>query len=479
MGRFFSTVAVRLAFRFSLVLSVAILVLSVAFVGVVQSFSIARQNSELVDAAGTIERMIVRRAMGEIDLPRARRRTESSNPREEFRPPPKNVIPYYISFVVSTADGLVLSTNDPLLPVLEETNGKIRHHFQRNFFIDGNLSIRYFSKKVEIDGKTLVIQTSRDIEREDAERFASAIFRAALLVTSPILIFSFLISLLITKNTMKPVVRITRAASKISSSSLDTQLSLSGTGDEIDELASAFNSLFSRLNADFERERQFTSDVSHELKTPVAVVLGQANLLLRWGKDDAGQLEKSLLSIRKEAKSMESIIANLLQISRIENGRITPKSERVEFLPLFSRIRDEFAHIAPLVSFDISAGEECAVRSDFELLHQVLTVVVSNSVRYAGEECAVSLKAERCCSSVVVFADDDGPGFSGDVLPHVFERFFRGDKAHNRADGGSGLGLSIALVIIGALGGIISAENVVPHGARIRIEIPFSGGDFR
>ena len=114
----------------------------------------------------------------------------------------------------------------------------------------------------------------------------------------------------------------TETAKKISASKLDTRLPVTGKGDDFDALAKTFNDLLSRLQTDFERERQFTADVSHELKTPLAVILGHANLLRRWGKNDPDRLESSLASLIREAHSMESIIGNLLQMTRIENGFI-------------------------------------------------------------------------------------------------------------------------------------------------------------
>ena len=128
---------------------------------------------------------------------------------------------------------------------------------------------------------------------------------------------------------MKPVKEITRAAEKISSTNLETLLPVSNHNDELDYLAQTFNRLFESLKKDFERERNFTSDVSHELKTPVAGILGQANLLKRWGKNDPVQLEQSLDLIITEASAMNSIITNLLQISKLENGREKLMSENL------------------------------------------------------------------------------------------------------------------------------------------------------
>ena len=465
----FRSISVRLAFRFTLVLTAAVIILSIAFVLLVQSFVSAEREAELVKSAESIEKSLVQSSGSGEGRPRVRKK---SSPEDS----PNLSVPYYISFVVSDSEGEVLLTNDPLLPTLSDTEGKVRRLFRKNFFIDGNLNIIYFAKTVESPERTYVVATVVDMDRQTDADIFSTLPKSILMAVWPILLISFFISYLITSRTMKPVVRVTRAASKISSSNLGIErLSLPKHDDEIAELIRTFNSLFDRLKIDFDREKQFTSDVSHELKTPVAVILGQTNLLLRWGKDDPEQLLKSLSSIKRETKSMEAIISNLLQISRLERGKIEARMERVGILPLFMRIREELSSIAPdaVSEIDVSPGD-LEIDTDLELLHQVLTVIVSNSVKYAGNSCRISLSARKSDKFVKILLSDDGPGFEEKSIAHVFDRFFRGNEAHTRdstTSGGSGLGLSIAKVIVGALGGRISAFNAVPHGAGIMIEM--------
>ena len=256
---------------------------------------------------------------------------------------------------------------------------------------------------------------------------------------------------------------------------LDNLLPLTGRGDEIDELSGAFNDLFLRIKADFDRERQFSSDVSHELNTPLTVITGQTNLLLRWGKDNPEQLEKSLLAIKNESASMHAIIENLLQISRIESGRIKPELSKVNIYDLFTRVAEEFKTVHQNLRFEIDCSQKAVISTDGEMLHQILTILVSNSVKFfkasefAQDECVVCLRAFTSDGKTILEESDNGPGISPEVLPHVFERFYRGDEAHSRAAGGSGLGLAIAHTLADSLGATIEASNVEPHGARVRV----------
>ena len=383
-------------------------------------------------------------------------------------------LPYYHTYIAYDSDTEeVLATNDPFLPLLKESGGKALHYFEKDFFFDGDLDVLYFAKAHKLGDRNIVIAVSENIENDSFTKLFPQLPSALLLMALPVLLLSFLFSLLLTKNTMKPVTKITRAAQTMTTENLDGQLPLTGRGDEIDELSSTFNDLFLRIKADFDRERQFSSDVSHELNTPLTVISGQAGLLLRWGKDNPEQLEKSLNAIKDEAKSMHAIIENLLQISRVESGRIKPQLCTVDVGELFARVEEEFSAVAPEVKFTLECPAPVTIETDPEMLHQILTVLVSNSVKFAGGKCTVKLSAVAGEDGrIMICESDDGPGISEEALPHVFERFYRGDEAHTRAAGGSGLGLAIAKTLCDALGAEINAGNVESHGACFQLYFP-------
>ena len=433
--------AVRLSLRFMFILTTAVLLLSIGFLLFVRSIVKANQTAQLKQA----EKIVYMN--GNYDD-----------------------IPYYITYIVYdlyTQD--ILETNDPFLPLLKDSGGKAIRHFEKDFFFDGDLDILYYAATHRRIDKTIVCAVALNIENDSFSIIFSKLPLSLLLMGIPVLLLSFLVSLFITKNTISPVVKITKAARSMTIKNLDGQLPLTGRGDEIDELSDTFNELFMHIKTDFERERQFSSDVSHELNTPLTVITGQTNLLLRWGKDNPEQLEKSLIAIKNESKSMHSIIENLLQISRIESRRIVPQLTELKPCELFTRVSEEFAAVAPEVKFELEGGE-LSLTTDPEMLHQIITVLVSNSVKFAGDKCTVKLSASRGENGELIICEsDDGPGISEKTLPHVFERFFRGDEAHTRSAGGSGLGLSIAKTLADALGARISAGKAEPHGALFKI----------
>ena len=439
--------AVRLSLRFMFILTVSVLLLSMAFLFFIRQLVNGNRTELLRNAENAVFYAFTKN--GEPD------------------------IPYFISYLAYNKETEeVYITNDPFLPLLRDSGGKAVHYFEKNFFIDGDLDVLYYCDTHDFNGRQIICAVSVNIENDSFTVMFSKLPAALLLMSIPVLLISFLFSLLLTKRTIKPVVKITRTARSMTIENLDGQLPLMGRGDEIDELSVAFNDLFLRIKADFDRERQFSSDVSHELNTPLTVISGQVNLLLRWGKDNPEQLEKSLNAIKAESKSMHAIIENLLQISRIESGRIKPQLCEVDVGELFVRVKQEFSAVAPFVSFEISCGKGISsLQTDPEMLHQIITVFVSNSVKFAGEKCTVRLCAEiKPDGELVISENDDGPGIAEEALPHVFERFYRADEAHTRSAGGSGLGLAIAKSLSEALGMEITADNIKPHGVLFAIK---------
>ncbi|MCR4578951.1 MAG: HAMP domain-containing histidine kinase [Treponema sp.] len=374
-------------------------------------------------------------------------------------------IPYFITFIAYNPEsGYIFASNDPFLPLLPDTDGKAVDYFQKDYFYDGDLNILYCAQTHILDGFEIVVASVMNMDNNSSQIILPKIPLILVIMAFSVMIISFFGVFIIARKTISPVMKITKAAQNMSTETLSDLLPLSGRGDEIDELSKTINALFLRIKDDFDRERQFSSDVSHELNTPLTVISGQANLLLRWGKDDPEQLEKSLYAIRDESKSMHAIIQNLLQMSRIESGRIKPQFSLVEIDGLFTRISEEAFAISDKVSVDVK-DSGLSLNTDIEMLHQILMVFVSNSIKFSAGECHIKLSARKEKNHIVISEEDDGPGISVEALPHVFERFYRADEAHTRSAGGSGLGLAIAKTMSDALGAELRAANVQPHGA--------------
>ena len=456
--------AVRLSLRFMFILTVSVMTLSVLFLLFVRSLVQSGQTEELKSAETSVFAALHTLNNNTTQTAVAANSVTITD------------IPYYLTYIAYfTETQEIIATNDPFLPLLEDSGDKALRYIVEDFFFDGNLDILYYAASHEFKGKQITVAVAMNMDNNSSAMLFSKLPPAIMLMILPVLILSFLLSFLLTKNTITPVVRITKAAQSMTTEKLNALLPLTGSNDEIDELSRTFNELFLRIKADFDRERQFSSDVSHELNTPLTVISGQANLLLRWGKNDPEQLEKSLNAIKSESKSMQAIIQNLLQISRIESGRIKPQINKTDVLQLFSRITEEFASIEPNAKITVKHNgsdiDEILLNTDEEMLHQILTILVSNSVKFSGENCNIMLSVAKTENGVILTESDDGPGISEESLPHIFERFYRADEARKR-NGGSGLGLAIAKTLADTLDAKITVENNQPHGAVFSIAIP-------
>jgi two-component system, OmpR family, sensor histidine kinase ArlS len=453
--------ATRLALRFSLLITSIVFVVSSTLLFLLKTSIRTQQSREL-----TVARERIADSLPEL-LQNENQDTDEMLLYDE--------LPYYILFTIyQKTTGNILDTNDPYLPKLPEINGHTARYHRKHFYIDGDLSLLYSSKTYTTEGLgPCIVQTALTLDRDTSEQFITRLPRLLLILLLPLLAVSFWAAHLITARTLRPVQEMTRSARKISSAHLDSRLPVDGSGDELDTLAQTFNELFLRLKTDFDRERQFTSNVSHELRTPLAVILGQAGIIKRWAKNDPEQLEDSLTALIRESHTMESIISNLLQLSRLENGITIPSCKAVAVYPLLKQLAADTAVWSPAAVFSLPDAETnvCAV-TDESLLCQVCTIIIANSIKFSGGPAHITITVQQTAGIVTLSFTDTGRGFSPDILPFVFERFFRGDPSHNRNAGGSGLGLSIARTIMTILGGSITAENAPGGGALLTLFLP-------
>ncbi len=365
-------------------------------------------------------------------------------------------IPYYMSYAVfgiANAETLILGTNDPYLPILPVTsNGKTERYFVKNFYVDGDLNILYTSMRVG----NVFLQTSVNMDVDSIDSLLYKLPFIVLLTLFPILLVSFFTARFLSARLLKPVTDITKTANEISASNLDRRIPESDSKDEIHALARTFNSLFARLQADFDRERQFTSDVSHELRTPLAVLLGHVDLLRRWGKSDPKILNESLETLHSEIKSMQSLVENLLLLSRSERQQTSEKLI-IKVKIFLEKIIDDMRFVSPEVQFELNCPKDAVLLTNPDILTQILRILITNSIRYSPAPAFVSLGYDS--QKNLLSVSDKGHGIAPEDLPHIFERLYRADKSRNHKTGGSGLGLAIAKNLVKNIDARIWAES--------------------
>ena len=252
---------------------------------------------------------------------------------------------------------------------------------------------------------------------------------------------------------------------------LDTRIQVDELQDELKNVAVAINGMLDRINESYAAQARFVSDASHELRTPIAVIQGYANLLDRWGTKDEKALLESVTAIKDEADSMKELVEQLLFLARGDSNRINLVPEQVELSELISEVVEQSRLIDDEHEFKIDS-DDISITADRGLLKQALRILIDNAIKYSdkGGEIKISVKSHE--KDVKLSVSDNGIGINPESLPKVFDRFFRSDESRTRATGGAGLGLAIAHHITTRHNGhmdIMSREDI---GTRVTLVLP-------
>ena len=243
--------------------------------------------------------------------------------------------------------------------------------------------------------------------------------------------------------------------------------------EELTSLENAINGLLVRMQESYRQQAQFVSDASHELRTPIAVIQGYANMLARWGKDDEKVLEESIAAIQSESDYMKKLVEELLFLARGEIGRNPFEPVELSLTQLIQEVCDESAMIDSDHSWTFQKSGDVSVVADAEMIKQCARILCENARRYTPAGGAIVLKVFAQDEDWVGFqVQDEGIGIAEADAPRIFDRFYRSDPARGRGNGGTGLGLAIAKWIIDRHGGyfdVLSREGI---GTRMRTVLP-------
>lgn len=264
-----------------------------------------------------------------------------------------------------------------------------------------------------------------------------------------------------------------RTLNTITENRLDTRIVIADEQQELKGLANAINEMLDRLDAAYQSQLRFVSDASHELRTPIAVIQGYANMLDRWGKQDGQTLQESIDAIKSEAASMQDLVEQLLFLARSDNDSILLKTGLVDVSSLAEEVLAETRMIDEAHTYESSIAPALSVYGDAQLIKQALRIFVDNAIKYtpAGER--IHIAAKRDGRNVALAVSDNGIGIPEQDLPHVFDRFFRSDQSRARKTGGTGLGLSIAKWIVDRHGGHVELLSRKEIGTRIVLMLPY------
>lgn len=276
---------------------------------------------------------------------------------------------------------------------------------------------------------------------------------------------------------MRPVQTITRTARSISETDLNRRINLKSR-DELGELANTFDNMLARLQAAFERQRQFVADASHELRTPLTIVNLETSRALA-ARRSMREYERSLQVIRSENDFMSHLVNDLLTLARMDNGQVALDMVPLDLSDVAVDAIERLAPLADRKDVRLETGElpEAHILGDRQSLLQMVSNLIENAIKYTdGDDKKVCIETGVTDNHAWLRVSDNGPGIDSEHLPHLFDRFFRVDKARARAPDedtdsptGSGLGLSIIQWIAQAHGGEVRVTSTPGSGSRFEV----------
>ena len=281
------------------------------------------------------------------------------------------------------------------------------------------------------------------------------------------------LSIVLASQATNPINELTRAMREIRSDRLNRRLKWAHRHDEVGRLAETFDDLLARLEEAFARERQFISDASHELKTPLTSINANAQLLARWGDRDETIRKESLETIISESSSLANMVNGMLTLAKAESGDAVPK----EPVSLPAIANDAIGSTAARahekgLTLELDRGDAAPiVIADPHLLRQMISNLIDNAIKFT-ERGGVTVRVRALPDEAVVEVEDTGPGIDEEELGLVFDRFYRTDKSRNRAVPGTGLGLAIVRSIARIHGGRVEVERAPGGGALFRVRLP-------
>jgi len=274
------------------------------------------------------------------------------------------------------------------------------------------------------------------------------------------------------RRALKPVDQMTQQAQAIEETDLSQRIEVKAK-DELGRLASTLNEMIGRLEKAFKRQQQFTSDASHELRAPLAIIEAESTLMLQ--KDRANsEYRQSLETISQEAHRIAHIVDQLLTLARADAGKEKLTLKEVNLNELISELCSDIEILCrdKGLEFRLNRVEDLVVNGDDTKLRQLFLNLLDNAIRYTSSGGNIAVSVYREGQMAVVSISDTGIGISQEDLPHIFDRFYRVDKVRSPSEGGSGLGLAICRQIAEAHGGKIEVQSEFGKGSTFSVFLP-------
>lgn len=343
-----------------------------------------------------------------------------------------------------------------------------------DLYIDSS-RLRLYSRRISVGGKSYTVQVASVM---DEAYEALDQFRIILLFTAPFLLFvASATGYWLSARALAPVDGISGTAQRISIENLDERLDVPQTGDQLQRLSETLNAMLSRLALSVRRMKQFTADASHELRAPVSLIRTTAEVAVLRRDRSAQEYLQALDEILEESVRTSQVVDSLMLLARSDSGK---EAGDLHLVDMSSVARDAAEQGEKLVrnqqlsfSTQILDGPVW-IDADPDALRRALLILIDNAAKYTPPGGSVAIQFAVEGSLAVATVSDTGIGIASEDIPHIFDRFWRADKARSREQGGAGLGLSIAQWIVEAHRGSIDVESEPGRGSSFHLRLPLA-----
>jgi heavy metal sensor kinase len=337
-------------------------------------------------------------------------------------------------------------------------------------------SLRAYVERMSSHGRTFFVAVAQS--RHGQEEELGSVRRAFYVAVPVALLLASLGGYFLARKSLAPVVEMGERAAHINAENLCERLPVGNEHSELGRLARTFNELLARLDVSFEQQRRFMADASHELRTPVAIVCGESEVALSQAARSSEEYRESLTILQDEGRRLTRIVEDLFTLARADAGQysLVPVTFYLDetAAECVRAVRSLAAQHGVGLAYQHS-GFEMPLRGDEGLVRRMILNLLDNAIKYTPTGGEVRVELAREDSAYTIRIDDTGAGVPEEARAHIFERFYRADRARSRnggAGGGAGLGLSIASWIAEAHGGRVTLERTDERGSTFRITLP-------
>ena len=340
------------------------------------------------------------------------------------------------------------------------------------WFDMGDDQVRILAEPIRRDGAIVgAVEVGIESDAQDTLTFAAQTIAVSIPI---ILLFATAGGWWLAGRALRPIDRITRTAASIEERDLARRIDLALPDDEVGRMAATFNAMLDRIEGAFVRQRQFTADAAHELRTPLALMRSQIDVALRQergAETDTATLEALGADVDRLARMADSLLA----LARTDARGIVLDMEVIDVPDLLSLLAEQYRPLAQDTDIEIALDTEPVnVEADQDQLIQVLVNLLDNALRHAPAGSRITLGCLTHGDFVRIWVTDEGAGIGPEHLPHIFDRFYRVEADRDRTSGGIGLGLAISKAIVEAHGGSIHIESVEGHQTTVTVDLPHS-----